>query len=374
MKNLFIIAPLSSLSRRTRLFKLAKYTLNLDKDINIIHVSWERNPGESVETQLDGSLIEKTILQKGGGMGGSKVKIMYIFWMLKVFFYAFKIPRGSTVWALGFESAFPALLASKIKGYNLYFDDADRFSMLFKWPRLIKSILGFFERFTSRNVYRHIVPGMSRYDFESGKFFILKNMPSKSELIQAKKIYEENEWPKSKIVINVNGWLDEGRGIQTALKISKHFKEDQVHIILAGRLVCKAAEQLSEQDNVTYLGFVSNAHALASYFASDIVFTYFSPTDEVNLYAESNKWGDAIKTGCAIFVNSEVKSAQYLRDHDAALSLGYSNHAELINKIQAMLESPEKLYKLKKNVIAMESSYPFFEDQLSECLGVAVLS
>ncbi|ARN70862.1 hypothetical protein BST91_03965 [Nonlabens tegetincola] len=56
------------------------------------------------------------------------------------------------VWALGFESAFPLLLASKIKGFKLYFDDADRFSMLFNFPKPLKFGIQFLEKSLHKNV------------------------------------------------------------------------------------------------------------------------------------------------------------------------------------------------------------------------------
>ncbi|MEZ9922309.1 hypothetical protein AB4342_19555, partial [Vibrio breoganii] len=112
-----------------------------------------------------------------------------------------------TVWALGFESAFPALIASKIKGFKIIFDDADRFSMLFNFPKRIARILESLEKYTSYNVACHVVPGTSRYDFHSESMFTLKNLPSKNVIEESKAIYSKSltEWPDAKIVIYVNG-------------------------------------------------------------------------------------------------------------------------------------------------------------------------
>ena len=98
---------------------------------------------------------------------------MYFLWMLKVFFNSFSIKKDDVVWALGFESAFPLLLMSKIKGYKVYFDDADRFSMLFKLPKILTNVIAYLEKITSRNSFKHIIPVKERYQFDSDRFFLL---------------------------------------------------------------------------------------------------------------------------------------------------------------------------------------------------------
>lgn len=360
MENFVIIAPVSALSRRLRLYKLVKFVEKNKPDWKISHIGWERNEGESQETTLSNTPINKKIILKGGGYGGAKVKLMYFLWMLKVFIYSFSIPKGTKVWALGFESAFPLLLMSKIKKYDLYFDDADRFSMVFKFPRLIKSCIEKLEVLTSRNVYRHIVPSLSRYNFNSEKFFILRNLPSEDELNKAKEIFNERQWPKAKLIIYVNGWLGRDRGMDIALKLSEHFSKEDLTILLAGRIDCDEAKTLSEQENVVYLGNLSNAEALAGYYASDYVLTYFSPKVEINRLAESNKWGDALATGCGIIVNSEVKSYD-IKEHLEIIA-PYYDYDLLIDKISLLVKDNKKYRSSSENIV-------FFESSLNKLLG-----
>ncbi|NQY07871.1 MAG: hypothetical protein HRT68_17160, partial [Flavobacteriaceae bacterium] len=185
MKRINIIAPLSSLSERTRLYKLSIF---LNKKLGyeeLTHIGWERIEGEREEKRLDFKINKKIIL-KGGGYGTSKVKPLYFLWLIKSFFYALKLNKKDIVWALGFESAFPAMMASKIIGFQVVFDDADRFSMIFNFPGPVNSLIRYLEKVTSRNVAYHVVPGKQRYDFSSKKFFELKNTPSQSQLEIAK--------------------------------------------------------------------------------------------------------------------------------------------------------------------------------------------
>lgn len=350
MDKFYIIAPVSALSRRLRLYKLVGYISDQYPNCKIKHIGWERNLGESEEKQLLGIKIEKKILLTGGGYGGGKVKLMYFLWMIKVFFYSFFIPSKSKVWALGFETAFPLLLMSKVKKFDIYFDDADRFSMVFKFPKPIKIIIQKFEIFTSRNVYKHIVPSLSRYDFQSENFFVLKNLPSKKELLAAQQIYKNKEWPKAKLVIYVNGWLGRDRGMDVALNISESFNKEDLIILLAGRIDCEEAELLSHRENVVYLGNISNAEALAAYYASDYVLTYFNPSIEINRLAESNKWGDALATGCGVLVNNEVTTFSNYNFNNLKIdSFSYFEVNELIFKLKDIGFNP-------KNKIILEQS------------------
>lgn len=362
-KRFIIIAPLSAVSKRLRLFKLAKF-VNSNFDIQLSHIGWERAKGEEVENQLNFNLKKKIIL-RGGGYGG-KVKYWYFLWILKVFFKSLTLKKSDIVWALGFESAFPALLASKVIGFKVIFDDADRFSLLFNFPNIIMKLIEKLERFTSRNVYLHIIPGYERYDFKSSKFYLLKNTPSEIELIKAKELFQEKDWVKADLVVNVNGWLGFNRGLNVILEVSRKLIRKNIKFILAGRLACQEAEELSKAENVCYLGNVSNAEALSSYFASDFVFTYFEPSIKINTLAESNKWGDAIKTGIGVIVNTEIKTAGYLKDAGAAITYNYYDIESLTNELIRVSEDRSLLTRYKENSNKLSGKFGFYEEQLIE--------
>ena len=150
-EKVIFLAPLSAISRRLRLYKISNHLHREFPKLQVTHVGWERIKGEEEEVGLPYSVNKKIIL-RGGGYGGSLVKYLYFIWMLRSFFYCLNFTKNDVVWALGFESAFPAFLASKVRKFKVVFDDADRFSLLFKFPKPISQIIQYFERLTSRNV------------------------------------------------------------------------------------------------------------------------------------------------------------------------------------------------------------------------------
>lgn len=364
MGDFFIIAPLSALSKRTRLYKLTTFLFGKWPSLNLTHIAWERLTGECEETYLKNLPIQKDIVVRGGGYGGAQIRFGYLSWVFKVFFRCLKLKKSDTVWALGFESAFPAVLASKLKKFTVIFDDADRFSMLLNFPRWLNVLVERLEVFTSRNSKFHLVPGLGRYDFESKKIRVIKNTPSANELKAAFALFESKQWPAAGLVLNVNGWLGNGRGMGEILVLAKEMIEEDFRILLAGDLSCDAARELALLDNVTYLGNISNAEALASYYASDLVYTYYAPSSKINRFAESNKWGDAIMVGVGVVVNGEVETADYLREAGAAISLPYNATGDLIAKMKKLCHEKSTLIELKLNAKKIASSMDFYEIQL----------
>ena len=231
--------------------------------------------------------------------------------------------------------------------------------------KIIDKILKFLEKKTSRNVAYHVVPGDARYQFKSKKFYVLKNTPSESQIEKAKQISENLEKPAS-FVININGWLGSGRGMKEALTLVNRLENEDLKILLIGKLDCEAAEKLAEHKNVIYKGKLSNAETLANYFLSDLVFTYYDPKLEINQYDESNKWGDAIKTNIGIIVNEEVKSAKFIKENNLGIIVPYNDTEALINEIQALLADDAKLATLKSNSEQYSYIMPYYEDQLKE--------
>ncbi|WP_448546968.1 hypothetical protein [Thalassotalea fusca] len=362
-----IIAPVSSLSNRTRLYKLASYLLENKQIPNLKHVAWVRESHEAEEVELPTQRINKVTLINGGGYGGRLTKLLYCYWMIRVFFYCLIRQSNTPVWALGFESAFPAILAAKIRKFEVIFDDADRFSMVFPFPSPIKKFIQVLENFTSHHCSLHVIPGTERYSFSSNKFFILRNTPSIAEITKARAYFRSKEWPKARIVINVNGWLGKDRGMSAALAIANHFDQQDVALLVAGKVDCDEARQLIDCGSVTYLGKLTNAEALATYLCSDFVLTYYDPKYEINTLAQSNKWGDALLLGTKVIVNSEVKTANFLREIDGCITCSYHDHFQLINELEIILEKGfETLRKPNASIRSFEMQLEQLFSRLDE--------
>ncbi|MCX2758277.1 hypothetical protein OQJ65_08595 [Vibrio sp. Sgm 22] len=313
-----IIAPVPSLSRRTRLYKLAQNLLG--NNLKLSHFYWSRSVNDSREDFLES--IDKI---EGLNGGGSKVAIRmkYFIWMLNVFIHAIRLPNKSVVWALGFESAFPCVIASIVKKHRVVYDDADRFSMLFPFPKMIRKILERLELYTSNKCLVHVVPTPDRYSSKFTNIFVLPNVPSDREIIESYGLAKNRSRPDASVVVYYNGWIGENRGLTNLVRLRKELSPSELHIIVAGRVDGDLAKSFIDMDGVNYIGEVSQKECLSYYYLSDYIYTYYDPSLEINRYAMSNKWGDALFTNTAIIVNNEVEYSDVLIESGLGVSFDY---------------------------------------------------
>lgn len=367
--NLLVIGPFASITSRLRALKVCNFFHPYVDQIT--HWSWIRHNHDTEENTF--YTIEKKVFIKSGNISSFLNNILYFYWILKVFAFSFFIKKDTIVWAIGFESAFPLLLASKLKKFNLIFDDADRFSMLVNYPNLVKLVLKKLEKTTSLYSFIHIIPNKLRYNFVSPKFFEMRNMPSTEDIEKAMNFNIEDikSFPikkKSQITIYCNGLLNNTRGAKTLARVAlsllnSDFKE-RYKIIVAGPIRGKDAEDLIALPNVTYLGKINHIESLAIYKESDFVFTYYCPSMVINQYAESNKWGDALSMGVGIIANSEIKTVKHLSNSNCAVLFEYNDAAGLFNFILSADKS--FIDTIKTNSKKLGLSYKKFDENLSD--------
>jgi len=356
IKQVKIVAPISTVKGRTRIYKLAMFLRR--EDIEYSFWGWERISGEANDELEDGA--QKGIILKGGGYATRLTKIYYLFWVFKVFTRAF-IERDVKVYhCLGFESAFPLFLLKKIRNIEYVYDDADRFSMLLGRGRMIVAAL---EQKVSRASKFHIVPNVSRYlDFSDTSSFVeIKNFPDSFEVEKALS-YDVPEMLRkegvkefeSNIVVYVNGWLAETRGLAVIDRISEKLSRNNSSVIflLAGKKSPGLVDKMRLRSNVFYLGELENHVSLALYKISNYVFTYYDPKQVINRYAESNKWGDALIMGTPIIVNKEVVTAKSLIDSGCAITFRYKDEGALLEFLGDSISARRVSEEVKEKVLA----------------------
>lgn len=356
-----VIAALPCAKKRIRLNKLIEYK-NYKKE-KVYFYGWDR---ESNLKNMDEELYSREFLLKGGGFVNKKARLMYFLWFFVVFKKCISFKKGDLIWAMGFESAFPAIIASKIKGFQVVFDDADRFVLLFKFPAIVKWTIRLLEIYTSKNSLFHIVPSEERYDYVSKKFKVIKNTPTEDDLENSKNYMLESSLSEfintRKIIIYVNGWLVKTRGLEVILKlldINKNFK-----VIVAGKIGDDYAEKLITSDRVYYVGELDQSEALSLVSYVDFIFTYYDPVVPINIYAESNKWGDAIFFGKPVLVNSEVLTSKFIIDENAGFSCEYKD-IDSLNLFLNNCFNDEELYNsLCQNMSKLKEKHKSFDEQI----------
>jgi len=247
-------------------------------------------------------------------------------------------------------------------------------------PGRVKAAVEAAERWVARQSLVHVIPGSGRYPdgFPAPVTIELSNWPSEADVLAAQTV-PTPEIPSKALTLYANGWVGDRRGAIQLLELARHLQEDpRFHLVVAGRLSERSANELVEMDNVTNLGKVSQAEALAVYPLVDAVVTMYDPSIEINRFAEPNKWGDCLELGVPILVNEEVQTATDLIDRGYALSFAWDGSGGLNDLVDSLLINSEPLEAAAAAIAKSDFSSKSFDNtvnaQLTPLLGGAHLT
>jgi hypothetical protein len=360
-KEIIFIAPLPAIAKRTRIAKMV--SVLLDNDYSVAFYGWQRQRGEALAISYNDPNVSEGNLLTGGGYASRLARMMYPIWMIVVFFKVLRLGREKEIFCLGWETAFPALLASRFTKSSIVFDDADRFSLIIKLPWKLHAGLKRLEKWASYKAVLHIVPGLSRYEWKHDKMLVLKNAPTRADFKTA--MEQGPERGEHGLILYANGWIGQTRGAGIFLEAMNQIQSLglDVRMHVAGRVDSDDGEMLIRHQLVDFHGEVSQAEALALYPVSDVVLTYYDPKVSINKLAESNKWGDCVFLKKPFFVNEEVITAKRFVDKGAAFAVKYNDVSGLIGLVKDMINDKVILENARRNTQLFQDEFPPFDDQ-----------
>lgn len=369
MATVVFLAPLGAIQRRTRLAKMA--ALIRARGDELLFFGWERERGEAQALRGADPGVRESIILRGGGYASRWTRLFYPLWMIAVFLRTLGLGRDKPLFCLGWETAFPALLAARFTGARVIFDDADRFSMIVRLPGPFQRWLEALERWTSRHVHLHLVPGFSRYDWRHERMVELNNSPLMADMERARARAPAR--PEAALVVYANGWIGETRGAPVFVRALDLIQARglDIRMVIAGRVSGPASSRLIEHPRVSFLGEVSQGEALAQYAAADVLLTYYDPVVPINRTAESNKWGDAVFFGTPFVVNAEVATARDFVEAGAAWSLPYDDAEALVGLLRALSLDPARVREAGRRLSTFRASYRLFDERMAEILDMA---
>lgn len=365
-----IIAHEPAILRRVRLAKMARVLLAAG--YRIAYRGWRREAADKDKYRWDEPRVDERTIFAGGGYAGRFTRAYYPLWMVRVFFHVLFTRDPRTFFCLGFETAFPALVASKLRPARIIFDDADRFSMIFSLPGPLHKLLVALERWTSRNVALHIVPGLTRYEWRHERMVVLRNTPAREDFDWAARHGATR--PEADLVVYVNGWISASRGAAPLLEALPLVEGQEIRlaIIAAGSPTDEAGQRLLDLPITRNMGKLEQREALCLYSASDVTLTYYDPAIPINRHAESNKWGDAIFLGQPFIVNSEVETAQHFVKAGAAYEVPFGDARALADLLVSLARDPARLEQARAAAASMRDAYRPFEEQFADLLTRAL--
>ena len=367
LDEIFFLAPLSALRKRTRLAKMAQVMRR--KGVRITLLGWERTPGELDALRWEGEGVTERAILHGGGYVSNKARAMYPLWMIVVFWHVLRLGRGKILFCLGWETAFPAVIASMFTGSKVVFDDADRFSMVIRLPGPLHRLLTSLEEWTSRRSFLQIVPGWTRYEWRNDNMLALRNTPLREDFEAARAAAPPRV--DADLVIYVNGWINWDTGSPVFLKALDKLRETDLKVVMhvAGRVVSAPGKALVKHPSVVFHGELRQREALGFYPASDVVLTFYDPAVAINPHAESNKWGDCVYFGKPFVVNTEVRTAQHFADAGGAWQVPYRDVDALVERLKLLAREPQLLAEAGEKLHTLRDAFPPYDEQLDEILN-----
>lgn len=365
-REVFFIAPLPAFKKRTRLAKMVPVFLGRNYMVHLL--GWERSNNELAQYRWDDARVRETTILRGGGYVSRKARMMYPLWMMMVFISVLRLGKNRILFCLGWETAFPALLASQFTRSKVIFDDADRFSMIMSLPKPLHAGLVALEKWTSAKSFIHLVPGWTRYNWRNDKMMILRNSPNHSDFTSARKTVLAKD--VTRLNVYINGWVGDTRGAPIFLSALNAISNQGGGVVfhIAGRVDSPEGERLVSHEKSVFYGEVSQAKALEIYTISDLVLTYYDPAIEINRHAESNKWGDCVFFNTPFVVNSEVITAENFVVSGAAWKLNYSD-ADALARLLVFLSKNRNVLEAASNAMARhKAAYPVFDIQLKNVI------
>jgi glycosyltransferase involved in cell wall biosynthesis len=292
-------------------------------------------------------------------------KIMGIFiWMLRLSFYLLKSPfKQNVIFVMDFDSAFPVAVASLFNKTRFIYDIPDNYYMRAKSPWL-KSILKLLDSWVMRKANQIIVVDVNRITevekpFKDKIHVVYNCPPDVPPPLSAS--------PQRPFTVYASGYLASWRGIPLLLEAARRIPE--MRILMAGQFPEHSLEsQVKVNPQVDFRGQLAQEDALKLCYESDVVFSFYEPSSEINRRAASNKLYDAMMTGCPVLTNREIINSAFVEKFGIGYICDYNVDAlvRMLREIQSRSDEGRRrgergrlLFEEEYNWDKMESRIKF---------------
>lgn len=292
--------------------------------------------------------------------------VEYLLWTINLFFKVLLKKTKGLIYVSGFESAFIVYLTSFVTGNKFVFDNPDNFYQSKKMPLLLRKTILFIEKQIIKKSNVTVVPDhlrISGYSLNSDKFVIVKNFPSRLDVQKAKALqFAKN----NTLVIYINGWLMPTRGLKMITEFIKLLDERlDIKIKIAGKK--DGLGTILDSKFVEYFGVVDSVTSLGHYHTSDLVFTFYDPSIEINRNASPNKWGDALVTGTIPVLNNGIETVNLYFPKGGYFSVNYGDAKSLHELVMSVYN--DKSILTNKFIDFNKNPKYFWEDQMLKILS-----
>ncbi|EOW9421697.1 glycosyltransferase [Vibrio cholerae] len=358
-----IVIVRSSAFKTTRVIRQAKELANSGRNVTIVH--WERmidkEHNDNVIKALDFDcrvISYNRRCEYGKGIYSFFDRLGWFVFLLNVIFRG----KFNTVQAVDFDSAFPAFLASRVKGCKFIYDIAD---FIETFDSDIPSLVRFFVRKLSSIIVKFsdliIIPDKNRLvnieELAKNKVIVVNNAPNLDlNSINGKTldIGMLSEMDESKTNVFYYGAFNEDRAIRLFLEASKDTRLSDINFWFAGWGALEKEVNAFKGDNVHYLGKLKQVEALSVLCKMDCSLIFYDPKYEHNRLASPNKIFEAMAVGVPVLVSFNTSIDKLVLDEN----IGYACDYELESLILTLIRVRDENKDIKvKNIKSLYADY-----------------
>lgn len=202
-------------------------------------------------------------------------------------------------------------------------------------------------------------------------YHIIKNLPPKQELLESNYLRDKYKINSDKIILLYQGWILEGRGLDTVVTAMKSV-DNAVLIIIGDGEYMGHLNELVKANNldskVIFTGLIPYEELSNATMSADIGLVLFEDTSISYQNALPNKLFEFIQSALPVITSSQKTMREVVESEDIGIVIEKVNTNELISAIQKLSDCKIR-EKYKEKALKIREKYTY-ETQEIEILKV----
>ncbi len=299
----------------------------------VMALAWDRSENDHNKNGYisleNGQLSVRRFQIKAGYGRGLRNLVPHLLFQFKLFGWLVKHHKEfDCIHACDFDTAYTALIISKLYRKPLIYDIFDYYVDSFQIPNIIKPLLKNIDKRIMNAADAVIITNESRIEQISKsnpkKLVVIHNSPKFNQTL----VNQPETSQREKYRFVYVGILSKSRLIEEVLKLFINTPDWELHIAGFGILENEVKSVATQNNNIHYYGRIPYKQTLELESTSDILFAVYHPTKmKNNKYASPNKLYEAMMLGKPIIVAKGTGIDEMVKKYGLGKVIDYSGTA-----------------------------------------------
>ena len=316
----------------------------------VIFLGWDRGSKAIEKEQWEKKDHIKEIKLRLKAPIGTKIVLFYPIWWCFVFL-ALMTEKWDIAYAINLESIPPAVIAGKLKGRPVIYDNLDSWEDYLPLPNAIRKISIKIDRIFMQLVSSVILADEMQVE-EMGGIPNSKVVAVYDSQEDVTNVALKDNRSSKKFTLFYAGGLSSAR----ALNLDKAFNAvkslEGVKLVIAGYGdLVNEIKRLSREfpEKIQFIGSISHEEVLRRTTEADLLFVFRSPRVLANKYICGSKLLETMMCGRPILVNQGTSTANKVGEENCGLVVDANNVEEIKEAIIKLRDDPELCEELGAN-------------------------